>query len=167
MHERAFKITKVYGGATGISWLFPNQLSVCIILLPLYLAKTCRLTSRLRRGVTIPWSAYSDECLRILETQKEFASDAFLIQLVKLRLLSERVAQIPWSGPGDVLARLPATFYLKSLEAELHHFKSNVPDELMDNSKRILGQCSTYGDQYYTFENISYVLECLQSTDLY
>jgi len=95
-------------------------------------------SSYLRRGETLRWTAYSDECLRVIEKQKEFASDVLLVQLVKLRLISERVIDAPWSGDKaevDHFMRPPAMFYLKSLEAQLHDFKSNIPSELTDNSK--------------------------------
>lgn len=94
--------------------------------------------SYLRKGDTLRWTAYSDECLRIIETQKECVSDALLVQLVKLRLISENVTNAPWSSAmveREHVMRPPATFYLKSLEVQLHQFKSNVPSDLLDNSE--------------------------------
>jgi hypothetical protein len=73
-----------------------------------------------------------------METQKEFESDALLVQLVKLRLISERVNDLPWSSDVadiDTTMKAPAMFYLKSLEMQLQDFKSNIPSELSDNSK--------------------------------
>ncbi|MCJ1359174.1 MAG: hypothetical protein MMC33_009174 [Icmadophila ericetorum] len=96
--------------------------------------------SFVRKGETLRWTAYCDECLRVLEEQKEFASDELLIQLVKVRLIAEKVVDLPWSGAaeGDHFARPSATFYLKSLQAQLHNFKSSTPSELADNHTLLL-----------------------------
>jgi hypothetical protein len=101
-------------------------------------ANRSRTFSYLRKGETLPWTIYSDECLQVIEAENEFASDVLLVQLVKLRLISEKVVDAPWSGSvaeADYYGRPPAIFYLKSLEAQLRDFKSNIPSELMDNSE--------------------------------
>jgi hypothetical protein len=106
--------------------------------LRLFQANIGRSSSYLRKGETLRWTAYLDKCLRVIEIQKEFASDALLVQLVKLRLISEKATDVPWSGAMaevDHFMRPPAMFYLKSLEAQLDNFKSNIPSELMNNSK--------------------------------
>ena len=77
----------------------------------------------------------------MIETQKEFASDVLLVQLVKLRLISEKVVDAPWSGAmveSNSFIRIPAMVYLKSLETQLHDFKSHIPRELVDNGKSFL-----------------------------
>ena len=84
------------------------------------------------------WTMYSDECLRVVETKKEFTSDALLVQLVKLRLISEKMFDVSRScsmAEVDSLKGPPAMFYLKSLEAQLNDFKSKIPLELKDNGK--------------------------------
>ncbi|KAL9620371.1 MAG: hypothetical protein Q9160_005071 [Pyrenula sp. 1 TL-2023] len=94
------------------------------------------VSSYLKKGETLRWTAYLDECLRIIETEREFPSDALLVQLVRLRLLAEKAILVPSSsGAADVdsSARLPAVCYLKSLEAQLRHFKSNIPIESTHN----------------------------------
>jgi hypothetical protein len=97
-----------------------------------------RSSSFLRKGDTLQWTAYSNQCLRVLETEKELESDALLVQLVKLRLISERVTDASWSGTmtqADHFAKPPALFYLKSLQAQLYEFKANIPCGIADNSK--------------------------------
>jgi len=99
----------------------------------------------MRKGDTISWAAYSDECLRVIETQNELASDALLVQQVKLRLISERVRDTPWSSAvtqDEDSASPPTTVYIKSLERQLQAFKSGIPVELLENSKYNLShQC--------------------------
>jgi hypothetical protein len=116
-----------------------NELNASLNSLIIFKANFLRCCSSLRKGNTIPWTAYSHECLRILETEKEFESDALLVQLVKLRLISERVKDLPWSGAtaeGDTSTKPPAMFYLNSLEAQLQDFESNIPGGLSNNSKQ-------------------------------
>jgi hypothetical protein len=91
-----------------------------------------------RKGDTLRWTAYSNECLRIIEMQNELASDFLLVQQVKLRLISERVTDAPWSGTiirRDDSTNPPAMFYLRSLETLLYSFKSSIPSGFADNSK--------------------------------
>ncbi|KAK9342228.1 hypothetical protein V1522DRAFT_416800 [Lipomyces starkeyi] len=98
-------------------------------------------SSTFRKGSTLRWTAYSNECLRIIETEKEFESDALLVQLVKLRLISERVNDLPWSpavAEVDTTARAPTMFYLKSLEAQLQAFKSNILSDLSNNKTLLM-----------------------------
>ena len=91
-----------------------------------------------QKGDTLRWTAYSNESLRVIETQSEVASDILLVQQAKLRLIAERVMDAPWSSAmiqvGDS-TNPPAMFHLRSLETQLHAFKSRIPSELADNSK--------------------------------
>jgi hypothetical protein len=108
------------------------------VLLQLFYVDSGRSSSFLRKGETLRWTAYSNECLRVLETQKEFPSDVLLVQLVKLRLISEKMIDAPWSGAmiqADHSTTPPAMFYLKSLEAQIQDFKSNIPTEVAGNSR--------------------------------
>jgi hypothetical protein len=72
----------------------------------------------------------------VIETEKEVASDMLLVQLVKLRLISERVTE--WSVAQDNVLRPPAMFYVKSLQVQLNDFKSNIPTEFANNSKSLI-----------------------------
>jgi len=101
-------------------------------------ANSGRASSFLRKGDSLRWTAYSNECLCILETQQEAPSDALLVRIVRLRLICEKVIEAHWSGAvnlGDQSARPPAIFYLKSLESQIQDFKSKIPLELANNSK--------------------------------
>jgi hypothetical protein len=87
------------------------------------------------------WTAYLTECLRVLEEEKEFESDALLVQLVKLRRISESVNSLSWSSTitePDITIKAPATFYLRTLESQLQDFRNNIPSELATNRKLFL-----------------------------
>ncbi|KAL4732986.1 hypothetical protein BDV11DRAFT_214568 [Aspergillus similis] len=84
------------------------------------------------RGDSLRWTLYTDECVRLLEEQNESPTDMFLIQLVKLRLIAGKALDYP--SPADVAEspylRPQATAYLKSIQAQFRHFKSNIPAEV-------------------------------------
>ncbi|KAL5319887.1 hypothetical protein ACEPPN_012945 [Leptodophora sp. 'Broadleaf-Isolate-01'] len=84
----------------------------------------------LAKGNPLLWTAHSEHCLRMLEHEKEFDSDALLVQLVKLRLLSTRIND-GFGAEGMVTA--PVSFYLKSFEGQLQNLKDNIPPELSNN----------------------------------
>ncbi len=100
-------------------------------------ANSRRSCSISRKGSSLRWTSYANECLHILGTQKEVESDVLLVQLVKLRLISERVKEMPWSHSAEIgtTTRVPVMALLSSLEAQLEDFKSNIPSEVSSNSK--------------------------------
>jgi hypothetical protein len=49
-----------------------------------------RISSFLQKIETFRWTTHLDECLQILDEQKECANDEILIQLVKMRLIIEK-----------------------------------------------------------------------------
>jgi hypothetical protein len=76
----------------------------------------------------------------VIEKQKESPSDIILVHIVKLHQISGKVSDAfpSWLGAlaeEDSFIRPPAIFYLKSLEAQLHDFKSKIPPELKENSR--------------------------------
>jgi hypothetical protein len=104
-------------------------------------ADVSRSSCTLKKGTSIRWTPYLNECLHIVETEKEFESDALLVQLVKLRRISERVNDLSWSSvvtEVDTTIKAPAMVYLRSLESHLQDLKRNVPSNLLNNSKLIL-----------------------------
>ncbi|KAL4746154.1 hypothetical protein BDW72DRAFT_207597 [Aspergillus terricola var. indicus] len=81
---------------------------------------------------SLHWTAYTDECVRLLEQQNESPTDTFLIQLVKLRLIAGKALDYPspTNAAENPSLRLQGSAYLKSLQAQLQYFKSNIPETL-------------------------------------
>ena len=81
----------------------------------------------------------------MLEEKKELASNALLVQLIKLRLIGEKTVELPWYSPaeGNLCARPLAAHYLKSLQTQLHDLKSSVSGELADNRKYFINLIGT------------------------
>ncbi|KAF2433121.1 hypothetical protein EJ08DRAFT_708529 [Tothia fuscella] len=82
------------------------------------------------KGTCIRWTAFASECLNMVETEKEFESDALLIQWVKLRRIAESVNS---ASEAEIVNKAPVVFYLRSLESQLHEFKKNIPLGLAEN----------------------------------
>ena len=95
--------------------------------------------SYLRKGDSLRWTAYCDECLRVLDASKEEASDALLVRLVKLRLINEQIMDASWTISGDVYntVRPPVEFYLHSVQSQLRELKRSIPAELNKNRKSL------------------------------
>ena len=122
-------------------WLLLDKLPVGAIITSLVPTDEGRSSAIMRKGDTLRWTTYSNECLRVMETQNELVSDILLVQQLKLRLISERVTGAPWSSAMmqvDDSTNPPAMFFIRSLESQLHAFKSDIPHELADNSKSTL-----------------------------
>ena len=100
----------------------------------LILSRTCYF----QKSDGLRWTAYSAECLRLIEETRELESDILFVQIVKSRLVFEKVMLAPWHDAipdADHLIRTPTMFYLSALERLLQDFKSNIPLELQDNGK--------------------------------
>ena len=81
-----------------------------------------------------------DECITVLAEGKEYPSDEFLVQMVKLQLIVEKVGQAPWhDGLGDAngSARAPWIFYLKALQSQLQDPQVKIPTELDKSGKNL------------------------------
>jgi hypothetical protein len=89
----------------------------------------------------IKFTPYMDQCLRELETMKEYEADSLLVQLVRIQHLSERIAQlharehVAEDPPG--FARAPMSAYFNAFQGELDRFKSSLPRHLRSNRKFI------------------------------
>lgn len=76
----------------------------------------------------LPWTSYLEECLQLLEEKMEVATDAILIQLVRIQLLCNRVATISWKTTS-----VPQSFFVKSLASDLESLTRALPPSLESN----------------------------------
>jgi hypothetical protein len=100
----------------------------------LILNRTCYF----QKQDSLRWTSYFAECLRVIEVTKDYESDIVLTQIVKSRLVCEKVMLAPWHNPipdSENVPRPPAIFYLNARERQMQDFKSNIPVELGDNGK--------------------------------
>ncbi|KAL4953936.1 hypothetical protein BDW69DRAFT_164202 [Aspergillus filifer] len=104
----------------------------------------CFLVSTVRsmhgKGESLKWTSIFDQYLRDIEEAKEYPSDMVLVQLVKMRLVTESATEyfalcaansnVTGIGPGS---RPDATAMLKSLEGQLRDVRSQIPADILEN----------------------------------
>ncbi|KFA52362.1 hypothetical protein S40293_09688 [Stachybotrys chartarum IBT 40293] len=83
------------------------------------------------------FSPYIKQCLRDLERAPEFESDQYLVHLIRIQELSERIAQLRLLDEADQdsakSSKAPLSGYMCAFETELEEMRSNMPQHLRDN----------------------------------
>ncbi|KIW40336.1 uncharacterized protein PV06_07543 [Exophiala oligosperma] len=78
----------------------------------------------------IRFSAYAEECCQLLEEERKYASDVFLVHLVRIARMSGRITRTlspdDWSTSSTISAP-PIGAYVTALQAELRSIKSSLP----------------------------------------
>ena len=72
-----------------------------------------------------------------MEQHKESDGDVLLGQLVRLRLIAE-MASTAWSEAKDASHLASAMLHLRSLQVQLHNFRSSIPGNLLENKALLL-----------------------------
>ncbi|KAL2829501.1 hypothetical protein BDW59DRAFT_142164 [Aspergillus cavernicola] len=103
----------------------------------------CFLVSAVRsihgRGESLKWTPRFDQYMRTLEEKKEYPSDMLLIQLVKLRLITENATEyLNLTNGTEFPARSDAAMFLKSLQLQLRAVRTNIPSDLLSNKALLL-----------------------------
>ena len=91
------------------------------------------------------WTPYLDDCLRVLadnaEKSQHESSDCLLVQIIRVQLIIEKLAQAPWhdgSAEHSVGTEMPPQFLIKALQAQLKAVKEGIPLKLAENGTLIL-----------------------------
>ncbi|KAI1374342.1 hypothetical protein F4677DRAFT_177188 [Hypoxylon crocopeplum] len=83
------------------------------------------------------YTPYIDQCLRDLESDKEYETDTLLVHLVRIQHLSERIAQLHSKDQADIelagIARAPVSAYSGMFHTELENFRASLPRHLLSN----------------------------------
>jgi hypothetical protein len=119
------------------------------------------------------WTWYADECLRVVEIEQEVESDLLLVQLVRLRLIAERLHELPCCSattPSNGVPKPPIIFRLKSLQSQLQDFRRNIPEQLVHNGEFLLLYYRSlveviYYETYHLLPTATLLME-LHSTEL-
>ncbi|KAI4595297.1 hypothetical protein KJ359_006971 [Pestalotiopsis sp. 9143b] len=83
------------------------------------------------------YTPYMEQCLRDLEKDKEYETDALLAQLIRIQHLSDRIGhlhsndQLDDNLPG--IPRAPVSAYLNAFQTELDKFDAQIPRYLRSN----------------------------------
>lgn len=88
------------------------------------------------------FTPYMRRCLQDLEAAQEYESDAYLVYLVKMQVLSDKITSHRDSydneeDPGAV-RRAPFAAYASAFDAELKSLAKDMPARLQDEGEHIL-----------------------------
>ncbi|CAJ2500783.1 Uu.00g036360.m01.CDS01 [Anthostomella pinea] len=94
----------------------------------------------------IKYTPYADQCLKDLDSAKEYETDSLLVLLVRIQHLSERIAQLHDKDnlEDDLtgITRAPMNAYFGVFQAELDKYRTALPRQLRSN-KLILCHMNT------------------------
>jgi hypothetical protein len=79
--------------------------------------------------------SYIEECCCVIEKSSAYPSDGYLVHLVRLQNIVERIR--PISVPACGIDQ-PLAMYIMMLQTELQEFKDKLPKELEQNSMQNL-----------------------------
>ncbi|KAF8862483.1 hypothetical protein BDZ45DRAFT_616763 [Acephala macrosclerotiorum] len=81
------------------------------------------------------WTRYLQECLHILEEEKDCPTDDFLVHLVRVQLICNKGSALGWSDVlGDADVGVPTDLYVKTLKLQLEDLEHSIPQELKSNA---------------------------------
>ncbi|RHZ55196.1 hypothetical protein CDV55_105096 [Aspergillus turcosus] len=84
------------------------------------------------------WTAHMKESLDVLNERKETPNDAVLVQLVQIQLVVDKVIRRSWddsefTAEGSDGPRLPASFFIQTMQQQLRSIRNRTPPELAEN----------------------------------
>lgn len=83
------------------------------------------------------YTKYTDECLVTLGEMKEYSTDEYIVYLLRLHRLGEKIRRTLWDDPIDIAWGLsaPMGMCVRYLEIELRQLTEAVPMDLAQSSK--------------------------------
>lgn len=85
----------------------------------------------------IRYSRYTEECCQLISEAAEYPTDLYLVQVVKLISMSEKINRTvnaqDWDSSSSIIA--PVGAMVKLLEAELQSFKPSESADTLHNGK--------------------------------
>jgi hypothetical protein len=115
-----------------------------------YLANShLRMSSCFKRLDALRYTAHVEETCNALLRNPEYDSDVFLVQLVRLQQMAEKITQtLPCDAPQSFWAsKPPMGLLVKAFQTELQSFKSALPQNLQQDRKLTLPWPSSYQTQ--------------------
>lgn len=85
------------------------------------------------------YTKYIQQCLAVLEQEREYDTDMRLVTLVRVQHLTERIAQLNApDDPAEEIVGLPAaplSAYVSAFHNELDRIRNGLPPELTNDSE--------------------------------
>jgi hypothetical protein len=85
------------------------------------------------------YTSYTEECCRIIEDSKEYPSDLYLVQLVRMLRMTERIHRILTFDQYDtteLILSAPIGMCINSLAAELRKIKESITSVTQNDCKQ-------------------------------
>ncbi|KAM5355344.1 hypothetical protein ACJ41O_001990 [Fusarium nematophilum] len=96
-----------------------------------------RMSLGFSRIESMRYTKYIQECLGVLEREKEYETDVRLIYLVRIQHLTERISQLNCpDDPAEEVAGLPTaplSAYVSAFQGELDRIRNNLPADLKND----------------------------------
>jgi hypothetical protein len=94
----------------------------------------------LHRMEPISFTPYMDDCLRILQEEKEAPTDALLIQLVRVQLIRDKASSLIKIGPTPISGTtnplyVSGDFHIQTLVSQLEEVDKSIPETVKSNGK--------------------------------
>lgn len=98
---------------------------------------SCSISLCSREMSVLRYTKYTDECSAILCETKEYPTDEYVVNLLILHRIGEKIRKTIWDDPIDSSWVLSASLGMcvRHLEIELQHFKDSIPLDLSQNSE--------------------------------
>ncbi|MCJ1433461.1 hypothetical protein MMC27_002823 [Xylographa pallens] len=93
-----------------------------------------------KRSGALPFNSYLEKCCIELSRAGEYHTDIYLVQMVRLQHFVERIGQSLTSDeihPSWNL-KAPVAFSIKSIESDLHKWKSSLPFDLEQHTQLLI-----------------------------
>jgi hypothetical protein len=95
------------------------------------------------------WTTHLTDCLETLARSPETENDTVLVQLTRIRLVTERIVQCSTFSDADTIPKAPPSFHIAAILLELEELKRQIPLELREN-KMVLLHLRHTEDRVYT-----------------
>lgn len=83
-----------------------------------------------RRSDALMNTTYVDGCCSILEEVREYQSDGFLVQLVRVQQLTQHICNAMHTDLPYEPGQIPVAMMVHSFQAQLDTFRQNLPRHL-------------------------------------
>ncbi|KAG6013669.1 hypothetical protein E4U54_006466 [Claviceps lovelessii] len=99
---------------------------------------TCNVSVSFNRIESLTFTPYIQECLKVLENEKEYESDITLFFIVRIQRLTERIFELTSKDRGEEdlpgIPSAPMTAYMAAFQNEIDRIYDSLPSRLQDDS---------------------------------
>jgi hypothetical protein len=88
------------------------------------------------------YTKYIQECISVLEQEREYETDTRLVALVHIQHLTERISQL--NAPDDPIEEVPGlptapmSAYVSAFHTELDKIRLGLPHDLQNDSQSLM-----------------------------